>query len=93
VGVNSIFCFIVCHPSTPTARPTTLAASTSNNPLKPSTDSYVNDFEAALLSNNATAYRELLDVPAAVDYLLGTELTKNPDGYRCACFFAACMCG
>lgn len=43
----------------------------------------MNDFEAALLGGNMTAVGRYFDVPAAVDYMLGTELTKNPDGYRC----------
>lgn len=43
---------------------------------------------ASLPLSNASAaaangWRGCLDEPAAVDYLLGTELTKNPDGYRC----------
>jgi hypothetical protein len=43
----------------------------------------MDSFESALVAGNATAVAERLDVDAAVDYFLGTELTKNPDGYRC----------
>ena len=47
---------------------------------------YVNDMEHALLaaSRNTSAgnYSQFLDVPAAIDYFLVTEITKNPDGFR-----------
>ncbi|GBF98546.1 hypothetical protein Rsub_11876 [Raphidocelis subcapitata] len=43
---------------------------------------FVDGMESALIAGNATAVAERLDVAAAVDYFLGTELTKNPDGYR-----------
>jgi hypothetical protein len=43
---------------------------------------YIDEFEAALIAGNWTRVGEYLDAPAAVDYFLGTELTKNPDGYR-----------
>jgi hypothetical protein len=47
----------------------------------------VNDLERALLAagtNSTTAgnYTDFLDLAAAVDYFLMTEITKNPDGYR-----------
>lgn len=45
---------------------------------------WADGFEAALLKqplDNLTA-GNWLDAPAAVDYFLATELTKNPDGYR-----------
>lgn len=53
---------------------------------------YTNDFEAALLSGDSQAYSTFLDVPAAIDYMLGTELTKNPDGYRWVCGVRVCVC-
>ncbi|WIA37032.1 hypothetical protein OEZ86_014016 [Tetradesmus obliquus] len=43
---------------------------------------WMNDFEATLLQRGTTNMSNLLDVPAAVDYFLATEVTKNPDGYR-----------
>jgi hypothetical protein len=42
----------------------------------------MNAFEAALLARGTANMTELLDVAAAADYFLATEVTKNPDGYR-----------
>jgi hypothetical protein len=42
----------------------------------------MNAFEAALLARGVANMTGLLDVPAAADYFLATEVTKNPDGYR-----------
>ncbi|KAI8464000.1 MAG: coth protein-domain-containing protein [Monoraphidium minutum] len=43
---------------------------------------FMDEFEAVLLGGNATTLSQYLDLGAAVDYFLGTELIKNPDGYR-----------
>ncbi|KAF6264711.1 coth protein-domain-containing protein [Scenedesmus sp. NREL 46B-D3] len=43
---------------------------------------WMNAFEAALLARGTANMTGLLDVPAAADYFLATEVTKNPDGYR-----------
>ena len=49
---------------------------------------YINRFQAALEAPDwlqragGDAYSALIDGPAAVDYFLLVELTKNPDGYR-----------
>jgi hypothetical protein len=42
----------------------------------------MNAFEAALLARGVANMTGLLDVAAASDYFLATEVTKNPDGYR-----------
>lgn len=42
----------------------------------------MNVFESTLLRQPLTNLSSVLDVPAAIDYWLGTEVTKNPDGYR-----------
>lgn len=44
--------------------------------------SWLNDFEAALLAKPVANLTDMLDVPAAIDYWLATEVTKNPDGFR-----------
>jgi hypothetical protein len=45
----------------------------------------MNEFEAQLLSQNVSALNSTwLDVPAAIDYFLITEITKNP-GVCCVC--------
>lgn len=54
---------------------------------------YMNQYEDALLSGNLTAINEYLDWPAAIDYFLGTEITKTPDGYRWAVGGRAAMSG
>jgi hypothetical protein len=33
-------------------------------------------------STNSLAWRDLVDESAFIDYMLATEFTKNPDGYR-----------
>lgn len=42
----------------------------------------MNTLESALLSQPVSNLSSVLDVPAAIDYFIGTEVTKNPDGYR-----------
>ena len=37
---------------------------------------------AAGSNTSAGNYSQFLDVPAAIDYFLVTEITKNPDGFR-----------
>jgi hypothetical protein len=51
-------------------------------PIRPPACSFVNDYEVALLQKPVDSLRDVLDLPAAIDYFLVTELTKNPDGYR-----------
>lgn len=41
---------------------------------------YLDQVEAAIWTQGQ--WRQLVDETALVDYLLGTEVTKNPDGYR-----------
>eukprot|EP00879_Flechtneria_rotunda_P006440 GHRR01006769.1.p1 GENE.GHRR01006769.1~~GHRR01006769.1.p1 ORF type:complete len:491 (+),score=142.61 GHRR01006769.1:191-1663(+) len=43
---------------------------------------WMNDFESQLLAKPTSELSSILDIPAAIDYFLGTEVTKNPDGYR-----------
>lgn len=40
----------------------------------------MNDFEAQLLSLPVANLSSVLDVPAAIDYFIVTEITKNPGG-------------
>jgi hypothetical protein len=42
----------------------------------------LNDFEADLLSKPVVNLSSVLDVPAAIDYFIITEITKNPG--KCA---------
>lgn len=41
----------------------------------------MNDFEAQLLSKPVANLSSVLDVPAAIDYFIITEITKNPGNY------------
>lgn len=43
---------------------------------------WLNNFESDLLTKPLSNLSEVLDIPAAIDYFIGTEVTKNPDGYR-----------
>jgi subtilisin-like proprotein convertase family protein len=51
---------------------------------------YVDSFETALIgpnfTNPLTGYRNYIDVPSFVDYLLLNEASKNVDGYRLSAF-------
>ncbi|GAX73487.1 hypothetical protein CEUSTIGMA_g939.t1 [Chlamydomonas eustigma] len=37
---------------------------------------------SSAISQSSTSWRDLVDESAFIDYMLATELTKNPDGYR-----------
>lgn len=50
---------------------------------------WLSDFEAQLLTQNVSALNGTwLDVPAAIDYFLITEVTKNPGACVCVCVCA-----
>ena len=52
---------------------------------------YVDSFETALDGNDfedpLLGYRNFIDVPSFIDYLLLNEISKNVDGYRLSSFF------
>jgi hypothetical protein len=43
---------------------------------------FMGKVEQAIYAADSAAWRVLLEPISLVDYLLGTEVTKNPDGYR-----------
>ncbi|NLB64060.1 MAG: hypothetical protein GX801_08145 [Fibrobacter sp.] len=53
-----------------------------NEPQKNYLKNYINNFESVLAGNDwSSQYPNVLDVDAAVDYIMHQELTKNSDAY------------